>query len=193
MTTGKVILVTVLAGSISIGVAIFGQRLLEQGRGPILSSGQETAHLDSLPDFTFPDLTGRKIASNTWAGKVLVLNFWATWCPPCLREMPLFVEAQKTYGDRDIQVVGIAIDSKDEVTRFLAEHQVNYPILLGDAEAIEMSRQLGNRLEGLPFTVIFDRLGKWTYAQVGEVTQSLLEEQLTPLLPDGARRQTTAN
>jgi thiol-disulfide isomerase/thioredoxin len=193
MSTGKVILVTVLAGTISIGFAIFGQRLLEQGHLPILSMGRGPERLETLPDFQLPDLTGRKIASNTWAGKVLVLNFWATWCPPCLREMPLFMEAQRTYGEGDLQVVGVAIDSKDEVSSFLAKHQVNYPILLGDTAAIEMSRELGNRLEGLPFTVIFDRFGKRTYAQVGEFTRSLLAEQLAPLLPKSPKAQTTSN
>jgi thiol-disulfide isomerase/thioredoxin len=188
VTAGKVVLITVLASAISIGAAIFGQRLLQDIHGPGAPSGGGSASLDTLPDFRLPDMTGRKVASNSWAGKVLILNFWATWCPPCLREIPLFIAAQKTY--QDLQVVGIAIDSKEEVARFLKDHhQINYPVLLGDTDAIEISRKLGNRLEGLPFTAIFDRFGRRIYAQVGEVTRGTLEEQLKPLLP---RSQNTA-
>jgi thiol-disulfide isomerase/thioredoxin len=180
VTAGKVVLITVLASAISIGAAIFGQRLLQDIHGPGAPSGGGSASLDTLPDFRLPDMTGRKVASNSWAGKVLILNFWATWCPPCLREIPLFIAAQKTY--QDLQVVGIAIDSKEDVAQFLKDHWVNYPILLGDTQAIEVSRKLGNRLEGLPFTVIFDRFGRRTYAKVGEVTRGKLEGQLKPLL-----------
>jgi thiol-disulfide isomerase/thioredoxin len=193
VTTGKVILVTVLAGALSLGAAIFGQRWLDLERAKSPSGVRGAGTLQSLPDFQLPDLTGRQIQSSTWAGKVLVLNFWATWCPPCRRELPLFVEVQKRYGATDLQVVGIAIDAKDEVKGYLSQHPVNYPILIGDTQAIELSRQLGDRLEGLPFTVIFDRFGKRMYSQLGEVTHSILQEQLVPLLPDRARVRTSAN
>jgi thiol-disulfide isomerase/thioredoxin len=195
MTTGKVILVTVLAGTLSILVAVFGQRWLGEGKPldislpKIVDRGGD--RLDSLPEFRLPDTEGREIASSAWAGKVLVVSFWATWCPPCRNEMPLFVEAQA--GNERVQVVGIAIDEKDAVVRFLSEHPVNYPILLGDTQAIEMSRRLGNRLQGLPFTVIFDQLGRRAYAQVGEVTRAVLIEQLAPLLPKLNLAQTSGN
>lgn len=193
MTIGKVILVTVLAAALSIGAAVLGQRWLDLERVKSPSHVRGAGTLQSLPDFQLPDLTGRQIASNTWAGKVLVLNFWATWCPPCRRELPLFVEVQKRYGTTDLQVVGIAIDAKDDVAGYLSQHPVDYPILIGDTQAIELARQLGDRLEGLPFTVIFDRFGKRTYSQVGEVTHSILQEHLTPLLPDRAHVRTSTN
>ena len=195
MTTGKVILVTVLAGAISIVSAIFGQRWLGDGKPleivlpRLIDHGSD--RLDSLPELRLPDTEGREVASSAWAGKVLIVNFWATWCPPCLREMPLFMEAQA--ANERLQVVGIAIDSKESVQGFLAEHPVNYPILLGDIQTIELSRRLGNRLQGLPFTVIFDNLGKRTYSQVGEVTRTTLDKQLTPLLPKEIRAQTAVN
>jgi thiol-disulfide isomerase/thioredoxin len=193
VTAGKVILVTLLAGALSIGAAIFGQHWLDMERARGLPDSRGPGAVQSLPDFQLPDLTGRQIASNTWAGKVLVLNFWATWCPPCRREMPLFVEAQKRYGTNDLQVVGIAIDTKDEVASYLAQHPVNYPILLGETQAIELAHQLGDRLEGLPFTVIFDRFGNRIHSQLGEVTHSLLREQLVPLLTDHGRVRTSTN
>jgi len=195
MTTGRVILVTVLAGAISIVAAIFGQRWLGDGKPldiPLPRLIERSGdRLDSLPELRLPDMDGGEVSSTAWAGKVLIVNFWATWCPPCLREMPLFVEAQ-TANER-LQVVGIAIDSKEAVRAFLAEHPVNYPILLGDVQTIELSRRLGNRLQGLPFTVIFDNLGKRIYSQVGEVTRTTLDKQLAPLLPGSAGAQTAGN
>ncbi len=195
MTTGKVILGTVLAGTISIGVALFGDRWLDGDETvsiPLSIKGDRNIdYLDQLPAFELPDLSGRNIDSRTWAGKVLVLNFWATWCPPCLREIPLLVAARERH--RQLQVVGIAIDSKEDVLRYLAEHPVNYPILLGETEAIEMSLRLGNRMQGLPFTVIFDHRGKRIHSQVGEITRISLSEQLKPLLSSSNGAQTADN
>lgn len=183
MSTGRVVLVTILAGSISIGLAIFGQEwIAERGLSGFLPTNKAD-QLNSLPELKLNDVDGREVASNTWAGKILVLNFWATWCPPCVREMPLFIRTQQTLGEGSVQFVGIAIDRVEDVVAFLHSHPVNYPILVGDEAAIEISRRLGNRLQGLPFTVIFDQQGRRVYGRVGEVTQKVLEEQLSALLP----------
>jgi thiol-disulfide isomerase/thioredoxin len=187
MTTGKIVVATVLAGTISIGAAIFGQQWL--GEEPSfklpfpLAEDSSTERLDKLPDFHLPDISGQKIASSSWAGKVLVLNFWATWCPPCLRELTLFDKLQQASPAGSLQIVGIAIDSKEEVERFLADSPVSFPILLGNTDTVEMSRRLGNRLQGLPYTLIFDRRGKRVFGQIGELTHASLSEQLKPLLP----------
>jgi peroxiredoxin len=196
MKTGKVVLVTVLAGLIGIGSAIFGQKWLGDGKMPNLTvrlGGNVEDRLESLPDFRLPDLTGREIKSSSWAGKVLVLNYWATWCPPCLREIPLFSKAQERYADAGLQVVGIAIDRPEDVETFLDEHPVSYPILIGGADAIELSRRLGNRMQGLPFTIIFDQRGRRVHAQIGEVTEASLAEQLTALIPEASEARTAPN
>jgi len=195
MSTGKVILVTVLAGLIGIGSAILGQKWLGEGRMPSLATelrGYSETRLESLPGFRLPDLTGQEIESSSWAGKVLVLNYWATWCPPCLREIPLFAEAQDQYADAGLQVVGIAIDRPEDVETFLEQHPVNYPILIGGTEAIELSRRLGNRMQGLPFTVIFDQRGRRVDAQIGEVTKASLAESLTALIPQASEAGTAS-
>ena len=183
MSTGKVVLVTVLAGSISIGLAIFGQEWLAGRDFSGFTRASKTDRLNSLPEFRLKDVDGKEHTSNGWAGKVLVLNYWATWCPPCLREMPLFIRTQEAIGEGRVRFVGIAVDRTEDVASFLTDHPVNYPILVGDEASIEMSRKLGNRLQGLPFTVIFDQRGRRVYSQVGEVTRKVLEEQLTELLP----------
>ena len=196
-TAGKIVLVAVVAGALGIGLANLAPRWLDEKQGvgmtPPLGQNSETDRLDRLPQFHLPDTTGQEITSNRWAGKVLVLNFWATWCPPCLRELPLFDELQRAHADDGLQIVGIAIDTKEEVEAFLAEHPVGFPILLGDTEAIEMSRRLGNRLQGLPFTVIFDQRGKRVHAQTGEMTRTSLSKHLDALLPGAEKTQTTGN
>ena len=195
MTAGKIVLATIIAGTLSTGFAILSQHWLGEGQGaaPARSFQRATSdRLDRLPSFRLPDLSGGELDSGTWGGKVVVLNFWATWCPPCLREIPLLAEAQRAHPDR-LQVVGIAIDTPEEVARFLAEHPLGYPVLLGGTEAVEMSRRLGNRLQGLPFTAVFDRSGKRVYAQVGEITQATLTRELAALLPSERETQTPGN
>ena len=195
MKAGKVLSVAVLAGVISVGVAVFGQRWFSEGRTLDISLplkwDRSGDMLDRLPQFKLPNLQGEKVSSSAWDGKVIILNFWATWCPPCLREMPLFIELQERH--KQLQVVGIAIDTREEVAGFLEANPVNYPILLGETQAIEMSRRLGNRLQGLPFTVIFDNRGRRIHAQVGEMTRTALDKHLSALLPEPATAQTHAN
>jgi thiol-disulfide isomerase/thioredoxin len=193
MSTAKVVLVTVLAGIIGVGFAIFGKQWLGDDKPlhlPIRLGTPDDDRLDSLPELRLPDLTGRELSSQTWAGKTLVLNFWATWCPPCLREMPLLSEAQEQYADSSLQVVGIAIDKPEDVAAFVAANPVSYPVLIGDAETIELSRRLGNRLQGLPFTVIFDHDGKRVHHQIGELTRASLGKHLAALMGDA---QTAGN
>lgn len=184
MNAAKVLAVTVLAGSVSIGLALFGERWLEvgdNGAEPPRRSTQQ-GMLETLPDLRLPTLDGRELSSSTWAGEVLVLNFWATWCPPCLREMPLLDEWHQAYGNQGLQITGIAIDRAEEVADFLEDNPVSYPILLGNRDSVELSRKLGNRTGGLPFTVGFDPLGKRVFSHTGELDAALLEAEVKPLL-----------
>jgi thiol-disulfide isomerase/thioredoxin len=193
MNAVKVILVTVLSGGISIGAAIYGPRWLGGARLSTATPALTGDRADSLPDFHLPDLDGREIASAEWAGKVLVLNYWASWCPPCVREMPALIRAQQAHDPGHFRVVGIAIDQQDAVEHFLVDHPVNYAILIGNPEAVEMSRRLGNRMQGIPFTVIFDRGGRRIFSQVGEVSAATLSAQLAPLLPAETSAGSAAN
>jgi len=112
----------------------------------------------------------------------VVLNYWATWCAACLREMPMLSQLQEVVDPGRLRVVGIAIDDADAVRRFLAERNVNYQILLGDADSVELSKRLGNRTSGLPFTVVFDRIGRRVFSHTGEISETEVRNRVMPLL-----------
>lgn len=128
------------------------------------------------------DLQGQSQPLSQWRGKVLVVNFWATWCAPCREEIPAFVRLQDKYRAQGLQFVGIAIDRRDPVLAFVREFGINYPVLLGGIETIEMSRHAGNRAGTLPFTLIFDRAGKIVATEVGGVKEAQLQAIIALLL-----------
>lgn len=137
--------------------------------------------VNAVPDFVYPDLDGRPRRSNEWLGKVTVVNFWATWCSPCREEIPLFVELQEQYRDQGVRFVGVAIDDPEPIREFADTHGINYPVLLGDGTAIELSKRLGNRFQGLPFTVVARPDGRIAERFTGAVERSDLEPLLTAL------------
>ena len=183
MSTGKTIFFTVLLGALIVA-AILGIHQWQTGEEAALpgSAMVSPPARNTLPDFSLPDLNARSRRSGEWLGKVLVLNFWATWCPPCRKEMPVFIALQDELGDKGLQFVGIAIDERSKVQEFVDFLGVNYPILLGENDAVQLSHDLGNRFRGLPFTVIFDRTGRVSHIQAGELQRSALEAQIKPLL-----------
>ncbi len=134
------------------------------------------------PGFLLPDLTGEMRNMNEWNGKVTVVNFWATWCPPCRKEMPVFIELQKKYGAQGLQFVGIALDDENKVQDYIATLGLEYPILLGDDDAIRVSEDFGNRLGALPYTAVIDREGFIVRTYRGEVSQNSLERLINNTL-----------
>lgn len=140
------------------------------------------APAEPLYTLRLPDLAGRVQDLDQWRGKVLVVNFWATWCAPCREEIPILVGLQEKYGARGLQFVGIAIDQRDKVQAFAREFKINYVVLLGGLETIDVSRQIGNRLGALPFTVVLDRGGRIVSRELGKVKEAQLERLVASLL-----------
>lgn len=127
------------------------------------------------PPFELKDLEGVSRKSSEWRGKVMVINFWATWCPPCRKEMPAFVELQDKYAERGLQFIGVAIDNPDKVQDFADSFAVNYPMLVGEIDAIELGKLYGNRFGQLPYTVIVARDGTIAHIERGEFTHEEAE------------------
>ena len=132
-----------------------------------------------------PDASGQVQRLDQWRGRVLVVNFWATWCVPCREEMPQFIRAQAEDGGKGLQFVGIAVDSADKVQKFSKDIGLNYPTLVGGLGAIELSRDLGNRLMALPFTIVVDRDGRVVHTQLGPLKPDKLHAIVDPLLAAG--------
>lgn len=131
---------------------------------------------------TLPDLDGRPQALAQWRGKILVANYWATWCPPCRAEMPGFSRLAEKYAAQGVQFVGISIDSADKIRQFQKETPVSYPLLVAEPSLGQTSVELGNPSQGLPFTAIFDRQGRLVANHLGRYDESALELKLKTLL-----------
>lgn len=129
-----------------------------------------------------PDLKGTPQPLAQWRGRVLVVNFWATWCVPCREEIPGFVRLQARHGARGLQFVGIAIDEPDKVTAFAREFGINYPLLVGQLDTLELLRQAGNRAGVLPYTLVLDRQGQVVSREPGGLKEARLEGLIQPLL-----------
>lgn len=136
----------------------------------------------ALTSARFANLDGATQSLEEWRGKVVVVNFWATWCAPCREEIPAFVKLQDRYRAQGLQFVGIAIDHPDKVRPYAAELKMNFPILIGGIEAIDLTRALGNRAGVLPFTVILRRDGQIAAKETGATQEAKLEALILPLL-----------
>tara|TARA_Y100001935_G_C17245220_1_gene477949 strand:- start:219 stop:788 length:570 start_codon:yes stop_codon:yes gene_type:complete len=142
----------------------------------IISTKQKGSKiLNYMPEYSYPDLSGKTRYSSEWKGNIIVLNFWAAWCPPCHKETPSFIELQKKYKAQKVRFIGIAIDDIEPVQDFVDTYGINYPILMGDLGAAALSRQLGNKFEGLPFTVVASVEGKIILKHTGELKKTQLE------------------
>jgi thiol-disulfide isomerase/thioredoxin len=134
------------------------------------------------PAFTLPDLDGVARSSAEWDGDIRVVNFWATWCPPCIREIPLLVEIQDEYRDRGVTIIGIAVDEAEAVAEFAAGFAFNYPVVVGQEEAMNLAQAYTENFIGLPFTAFTDRAGRIRHVHTGEIHRAEIEEILSRLL-----------
>jgi thiol-disulfide isomerase/thioredoxin len=149
-----------------------------------------------LPDFSLADLAGKPTSISSWSGKSLVINFWATWCAPCQREIPLLKELAAEWAGRNLTVVGIAVDHADKVREFAGRLKIDYPVLIGEQDALDVAAQFGMASPAFPFTVFTDRRGEVVALFVGELhrpqadfilsqVQSLNQDRIQ--LPDARR------
>ncbi|MDH5445847.1 MAG: TlpA family protein disulfide reductase [Gammaproteobacteria bacterium] len=142
----------------------------------------ETGTPEYAPAFSLKDLEDKLRHSKEWKGKVMMVNFWASWCPPCIREIPAFIKLQQDYKDKGLVIVGIAIDNKQNISDFTDPMDMNYPVLMAEKEGVPLAKAYGNRLGVLPYTVIIDRKGKIIYTHRSELTYEVAEKIIKPLL-----------
>ena len=140
------------------------------------------SHSLKRQDFSLPDLSGQQQQFSQWNNKVVLLNFWATWCPPCRREMPDFIEVYKQYKDKDFIVVGVGIDDQTKIAQFVKNLGVDYPILVGGQTAMQVSYKYGNNSGALPYSILIDKHGIIRYRAGGLISRQKLVNQIEPLL-----------
>jgi thiol-disulfide isomerase/thioredoxin len=145
-------------------------------------AGSRNEAADAILTARLTGLDGNPYSIGAWRGRVLVVNFWATWCAPCREEIPIFVRLQRKYQARGLQFVGVAIDQRDKVEQFALDFAMNYPVLLGGIDMVELSRRAGNRLGALPFTMIIGRDGTIASVELGVLKEAKLEQMLQKLL-----------
>jgi peroxiredoxin len=129
-------------------------------------------------DFVLPDLDGQPRQFSEWDGDLVLLNFWATWCPPCKKEMPMFQERYARHAGQGFTIVAVAVDELDETRAFVEQFGIEFPVLIGQDDAIAVGREYGNRIGALPYTVVIDRDGFVRATHRGEVTEAHLDDWL---------------
>ncbi len=135
--------------------------------------------LHSIPLF---DLNGQQTSIGDWKGNILIVNFWAPWCAPCRREVPSLIKIHREYAQQGVRVLGIALDSEPQVSRFAADYQINYPLFLGGNRTAMYNAAFGNPSGSLPFTALLDRNQRIVFQHNGELSSAQLREQLEALL-----------
>lgn len=180
---GLALAAVTIVGALLVGYGVFHERFTA---GDTVANGAqakpETPQSQQRPAFALPDLNGVKQSIDQWNGKVVAVNFWATWCGPCREEIPSFNELQQRYGKQGVQFVGVAIDDAEAVRHFIKTTPIDYPVLMGEDEGFDIAQRYGNDLGILPYTVLIDRQGRIAHVQFGLMSRSEAEKALQPLL-----------
>jgi thiol-disulfide isomerase/thioredoxin len=164
------------AGFLVYRYAVMPRAAMEVTTGPIEThaaapqpAAEENGLPETLPDFTLGDLAGKPTSIRSWPGKSMVVNFWATWCGPCRREIPLLRELQKQHGAEGFQIVGVAVDIREDVIKYAQEIGIDYPILIGEQDGLDAVNKFGQGSIGFPFTVFTDNQGRIVLFHLGEI------------------------
>lgn len=176
---GAVAVVIALASGIYIGIEARGGREAREvsalGYPEYAPTSEAIANLFAAH---LSDSEGKTLAMSQWQGRTLVINFWATWCTPCREEMPEFSRLQTKYAANGVQFVGIALDSADNVLNYSKQYPVTYPLLVAGSQGAELSRQLGNSLLTVPYTIVLSTNGEAHMTRIGPFPEQELDALL---------------
>ena len=176
MRNSKYLFIALVAAMIALAAGIYIGMTAQETRTPepVLAPDAVTRIFATR----LTDAMGNPQALSQWKGKTLVINFWATWCPPCLQEIPGFSTLQEQYASKGVQFVGIALDTSDNILGYSKQHPASYPLFVAEAKGAELSRQLGNSRLALPYTVVIDDEGKPRLSRLGRVSEQELDTLL---------------
>lgn len=137
--------------------------------------------VQQLFGLTLNDSSAKPQAIKQWQGKFLVVNFWATWCKPCVEEMPELVELQKEFASKNVQLLGLGIDTPTNIADFTKKYQISYPVFAAGMDGTSLSQAMGNKAGGLPFTVLISPEGKVLKAYTGRLKMPELKADIQRL------------
>lgn len=165
-------IVAIVVSAAAAGAAYYAYQQQERAAAvAVPASAIQSAQLvATLPQFQLADRAGEPRTLQDWPDRALIVNFWATWCAPCRREIPLLQQLQRDHGAEGFQVIGIAVDFRDKVLTYADEMRIEYPLLIGEQEALDAAAAFGVESVGFPFTVFSDRRGRVVTAHLGELT-----------------------
>lgn len=172
--------IATLAIVLGLGFAIY--YFVLNPNSPLKSTNYSSLSTQDFFASQLPNENGVIQNLNQYKGKVILLNFWATWCPPCREEMPELSELHTKYKNKNVVVIGLAVDELRLVREFALASPVGYPLLASEDSGMELASNLGNTQGVLPFTVMIDTKGKVVKTYFGRIHQDVIEEELKPLL-----------
>jgi cytochrome c biogenesis protein CcmG/thiol:disulfide interchange protein DsbE len=152
-----------------------GTTLAQEGKTTFRNQKRQQA-----PDFTLPDINDNKLSLSKFKGKIVILNFWATWCPPCKKEIPELNKIYAEYKDKGIEIIGITLDKPEKVKEFMEKQNIDYPVVIGSRE---ISKDYGN-IVSIPTLFIIDKQGRIYKKNIGFKGGDALEKDLKELLKE---------
>ena len=171
-----------IAIMLSLGFAVYYYVLNPSSPLKNLNADYSALSTDAFFTSKLPNEKGINQALSQYKGKIVVLNFWATWCPPCREEMPELSELHTEYNDKNLVVIGVAVDELALVKEFAQDSPVSYPLLVAENAGMELSSNLGNHNGALPYTVIINANGKVVQTYLGRIDKSQISQAIRPLL-----------